>query len=264
MMVFITGACGGLGRAFASECAQRGFDLFLTDINEAGLASIYQGITRQYPASVFYKTCDITKENEVDELFEYIDESGIRFDMLLNLAGIDFEGAFSDTDCGKLLSIVRLNIEATILMTQSVFKRRREGSRFYEVIVSSLACMYPMPLKATYAASKRFLFDFSIAVRREMRNRNCSMLVLCPAGLPTTKEAVSGILAQGFWGMVTTSDISRVVSKTISKCLANKHLYIPGIMNQVLYRIGSIIPRTAIADILYRRWDAAQRKWLTS
>jgi len=38
--VLITGAAGGLGRAFAVECAKRGFGLFLTDINAAGLESI--------------------------------------------------------------------------------------------------------------------------------------------------------------------------------------------------------------------------------
>ena len=30
--VFISGATGGLGKAFAVECASRGWDLFLTDL----------------------------------------------------------------------------------------------------------------------------------------------------------------------------------------------------------------------------------------
>lgn len=33
--VCITGAVGTLGKAFAKECASRGWDLFLTDLSEA-------------------------------------------------------------------------------------------------------------------------------------------------------------------------------------------------------------------------------------
>ncbi|NCC69361.1 MAG: SDR family NAD(P)-dependent oxidoreductase, partial [Clostridia bacterium] len=37
MNVMITGAAGGLGRALAVECGRRGYNIFLTDINESGL-----------------------------------------------------------------------------------------------------------------------------------------------------------------------------------------------------------------------------------
>lgn len=37
MFVMISGACGGLGRAMALDCAQRGYDLFLTDLSQDSL-----------------------------------------------------------------------------------------------------------------------------------------------------------------------------------------------------------------------------------
>ncbi len=52
MFVLITGAAGGLGRAFAVECARRGWDLFLTDINASGLKRIREGIAGRYPVTV--------------------------------------------------------------------------------------------------------------------------------------------------------------------------------------------------------------------
>ena len=48
MNVLITGASGGLGRAIAAECASRGYNLFLTDINEEGLKLLRSGLERQY------------------------------------------------------------------------------------------------------------------------------------------------------------------------------------------------------------------------
>ncbi len=47
-MIFITGATGGLGKAFAVECASRGWDLFLTDLRAESLAMLASGLERSY------------------------------------------------------------------------------------------------------------------------------------------------------------------------------------------------------------------------
>ncbi len=72
MTVLITGASGGLGRAMATECASRGYDLFLTDLSDARLAEIKQGIVRQYSVAVYTKSCDVTVPAEVEELAGFV------------------------------------------------------------------------------------------------------------------------------------------------------------------------------------------------
>jgi uncharacterized protein len=57
-----------------------------------------------------------------------------------------------------------------------------------------------MPVKATYAASKRFLLDWSLALQEELRDQDVSVTVLCPALMPTTPETVKAIDAQGWAG----------------------------------------------------------------
>ncbi len=264
MTALITGASGGLGRAMATECAARGCDLFLTDVSEENLKQIKQGIIRQYDVAVYQKACDLTDESAVKELFHYIKEEKIRLTMLLNIAGIDFEGGFLDRESDKITDIIQLNVEATLRVTHAALKNRDEKERFYILIVSSLASQYPIPLKATYAASKRFLLDFSIALRQELKNKNVRVLALCPGGLPTTKEAQSGIAAQGIWGSLTTNSLPAVANKTVSKMISGKSVYIPGFINSSLCFAGKIVPRTLIASLLYKRWNSAQNKWLTN
>ena len=262
MNVLITGASGGLGRALAAECASRGFNLFLTDINEEGLKLLRSGLERQYGVCVTAKACDLTKGESVDEMLSLMDKSGIRFDMLLNIAGIDYEGSFIERERENIVKIVSLNVEATLRITHAILSRRREGRPFSLVFVSSLASMYPMPLKATYAASKRFLTDFAMALRQELKNQNVKVLTLCPGGLPTTEEAIRGITAQGFWGEVTTNKLEAVAYKTIEKVLKGESLYIPGAVNRALSFCGKLVPRTLVAAIIYSRWMNAQKKWL--
>ena len=98
MNVLITGASGGLGRAMANECGRRGYNLFLTDLNERGLKAIQRGLERQFQITVTTAACDLTRDESVDELMQKIDDYQIRFDMLLNIAGLDFEGSFLERE----------------------------------------------------------------------------------------------------------------------------------------------------------------------
>jgi len=262
MNVMITGAGGGLGRALASECAQRGYNLFLTDINQSGLTALQRGLEHQYGACVAAKACDLTKDDCVDELLSVIDRCGVKFDMLLNVAGVDCEGSFLGRERGRILEIVSLNIGATLRITHAILTRRRPGRRFFLVFVSSLASMYPMPLKATYAASKRFLLDFSLALGQELKSQNADVLALCPGGLATTAEAMRAIAAQGIWGDITANKLERVARSTVDKALRGKSLYIPGLVNRVLSACGRLVPRKLAAAAIYKRWTKSQEKWL--
>jgi hypothetical protein len=261
MNVQITGASGGLGRAFAIDCAQRGYDLLLTDINEAGLNTFKQGLLRQYDITVLVFACDLTEDDEVVSLMSYAKDNGFDLDMVFNVAGLDHEGAFTLRTFKQISSILHVNIEATLRMTYQALAMRKQNRRFYIVFVSSLASLYPMPLKATYAASKRFLLDFSIALGQELKPQNVSVLSLCPGGLATTKEALRGIAAQNFWGAATTNKLERVAHRTIAYVLHGRRVYIPGILNRTLSILGKIVPTNMVVRLLYTRWSKAQKQW---
>lgn len=262
MTALITGASGGLGRAMATECAALGYDLYLTDLNEQRLLEIKEGICRQYDVDVYIKACDLTSKQQVKELFGDIEQLGIELSMYLGVAGLDFEGGFTKRECDRIIDIVNINIAATLRVTHGALAHRDKDNKFNVVIVSSLASQYPIPLKATYAASKRFLFDFSIALRQELKKENVNVLTLCPGGMPTTQEAMSGIAAQGFWGRATTVSLPKVAQKTIAKVQKGRGVYIPGAVNRVLTWFSKLIPKTFIAKLLFKRWDDAQEKWL--
>ena len=58
--VFITGACGGLGRAFAFACAEQG-NLFLTARSAGRLAALKEEIAQKFPhIRIEAFPCDMT------------------------------------------------------------------------------------------------------------------------------------------------------------------------------------------------------------
>jgi hypothetical protein len=262
MNVMITGASGGLGRVLADECAGRGYNLFLTDINSEKLDLFKASLLRQHKVNVLARACDLTSEKSFHRLMEFIDRHDLRFDMLLNVAGVDHEGAFMATDSSRLQSIIDLDVTSTIRLTHAILQRRQSNRVFYLLFVSSLASFFPMPLKATYAASKRFLLDFSYALRQELKSQHVQVLTLCPAGLATTSRTLQAIIAQGLWGQLTTNRLEHVCQKTINRLISGKKIYVPGVINRVMKTIAYLIPRSLLAAMIFSRWENAQSKWM--
>ncbi len=259
-LMFITGATGGLGKALAAECASRGWDLFITDLYDSRLAALACGLERSYGIQVLYRAADLTDESSRRQLFDSIRADGLRFRGLINVAGTDYEGLVLERRPEEIVAILRLNIEATLIVTHALLGCRDDALTFHIINVSSLAAFFSMPVKATYAASKRFLLDFSLALRNELREQNVTVTALCPAGLPTTDTCIAAIESQGLMGQLTTEDIGRVAHETVEGALRGRAVVIPGFLNRFIRWLGGLLPPTSIAELVGSRWRMAQQR----
>jgi uncharacterized protein len=254
--LMISGATGGLGSAFVHECARRGYSLVLTDRQPEGQAFADQ-VASSYGVEVLYFPCNLCNPDSRTELFNLLKARELCFWGLINVAGTDFEGAFLDRTREQLMGLLRLNIESTMDTTYTVLKMRDLNRKFMLINVSSLAAYIPMPFKATYSASKRFILDFSLALREEIREFG-TVTALCPAGMPTTPENMERIFAQGFWGMMTTVDARNAARNALNAGLKGRAVCIPGLLNVFIQWLGSIVPTTMAIKVVGERWRSAQ------
>ncbi len=258
--ILITGSTGGLGSAFAVDCAKRGYDLVLTDLRPEGI-DFARHLSETYRVDVQYKACDLTSLQSRTEFYDAIKAEGLRFWGLINVAGTDHEGAFLERTRAQVLDILQLNVESTLDTTYSVLKLRDAERRFMLVNVCSLAAYNPMPYKAIYAATKRFLLDFTLAIAEEMRDFGTAT-ALCPAGLPTTPEVMRAIFAQGIWGQITAMDPRIVAHRTVSRALRGKTVYVPGVLSWLISGISALVPRALVVKMIGKRWKNAQSQSL--
>lgn len=256
----ITGAAGGLGKAFAVECASRGWNLFLTDTTAVPLETLAASLRQGYGVTVHTHPCDLTDPTARADLFRQVRVESMRLSTLINVAGVDYEGMFFEQTGHQIQTIIRLNIEGTLEMIHSALPFRDPMRTFRIINVCSLAAFYPMPVKATYSASKRFLLNFSIALREEVREMNATVTALCPAGMPTNIECVQAIEAQGLVGEITTVDVGRVANQTLNAALAGKAVVIPGGINRTIQTLGSLVPPSWVAGLIGSRWKSVRQK----
>ncbi len=79
----VTGAASGLGQAMAIGLASYGADIAAADINDAGLAETVEQI-KPLGRKAIAVHCDVTQAEQVNHLFEEVDRSFGRVDILIN------------------------------------------------------------------------------------------------------------------------------------------------------------------------------------
>ncbi|MDP4152902.1 MAG: SDR family NAD(P)-dependent oxidoreductase [Bacillota bacterium] len=256
----ITGAAGGLGKAFCASCARRGFNLFLTDVSDKALAALSSGIKHEYGIKVRTFICNLASENGRDSLYAQIEASEIKFTGLINVAGTDIEGEFAYRSLKSLRNTMQVNMLSAAENINRVLCFRQENRRFTIINVASLAAYQPMPYKALYSATKRFLVHLSLGIREELKPYNVTVTALCPSGMPTTKACVECINAQGIAGILTTMNTGDVAEYTLKQALRGKALVIPGVLNKLLGILSTLAPDTLSAALVRRQWSKALQK----
>lgn len=254
--ILITGACGGLGSAFSQACAEKGFDLVLTDLSESG-GEFACRLAAAYGVEVHYFPCDLTSDSAREQLYAQFQADTMQFWGLINVAGLDYEGAYAALPRNQVMRVLRVNLLSNMELTHTLLQLRDPARTFRLINVCSMAGFYPMPFKATYAATKRFLLDFSLALREEIRNFG-TVTALCPGGMPTTEACMRAIFAQGFWGWATTVDPQQVARATLTRALRGQAVYIPGFANKLLQALSTCVPTGLKVHFVAARWRKAQ------
>jgi short-subunit dehydrogenase len=91
---FISGATGGIGKAFTRSFAKRGFNLFLTGRSQEKLSALKAEIEKEFNVSVLTFACDLTSDSSRKEMIEFIKLNGVKFSRINLVAGVDIQNRF--------------------------------------------------------------------------------------------------------------------------------------------------------------------------
>ena len=256
----ITGATGGLGKAYVEQCAYLGYDLVLTATKQERLDKLKAEIRSKYNVNVWTKAADLSNDKSREELFAFLKSEKIEVNMLLNNAGYIFEGSFLGCDSAEIMKAINVNIIGNMDLTHRFLSQRNTERKNYVLFVSSLAGFTPMPQMATYAATKAYLISFAVALREEMKDKNVSVTVVCPGGMATSEAMKKSIKAQGLSGKLSAQSVEKIAKGSLKRLLKNRAIYIAGWFNHFMKFASSIPPRSFVAKFVGKRWTKSQKK----
>ena len=250
----ITGATGGLGKAFVYALAKRGYALLMTGRSEEKLLRLQSEIAEEYPQiETRIYPADLANEGGRYEMTEKIAGEGLRISLLANVAGADVQKGLADYTQEKIAFQCRVNFEAAVSLCRFAIEHRAE--RLEIVNVSSVSGIYPMPYFAIYSATKCALTSFSQALREEMRGKNIAVTAVLPGAMPTREDIKEQIQGQGLWGKLAVKTPKAVAEASLNAVRKNKRKLIVGFWNKMMRIFTCWIPTSLRLRFIAKRWS---------
>ena len=248
---FVSGASGGIGKAFCHALASKGNNLFITGRSESKLSSLKLEL-ESYGVNVLFYACDLTDEKSRNDMLSFADEQGATFNKIINVAGVDTQKAFMEYTAEKVLFQIRVNAEATLCLTHALLLRREKNVEI--VTISSMSGVSPMPYFAIYSATKAMLTNFFTALHYELKGDGVKVTSVLPGGVYTRADIVEEIKSQGVWGKISAKTPEYIAEKSLLAVKKNKVKYIPGGFNKLLSVLMSIAPKKIVLNFIAKRW----------
>ena len=177
-IVLITGGSSGLGRVIADSFAQRGAKLVLVALEKNDLDRTAEEL-KKAGTEVLPLVADITKQSDVDSVFDEVKKRYNRLDVLVNNAGRTMRGKILDTKPEQFQLLFDLNVLGTIRCTQAAIPLLLPN-RGSVVNIGSLAAKSAARWVGAYPVSKFAVAAFTQQLRLELGPEGLHVLLVCP------------------------------------------------------------------------------------
>ncbi len=207
--VVVTGAAGGLGRAFVQAFAREGATVMAADINETAAAETAK-LVREAGGQARSARVDVTDAASTRALAEAAREAIGGIDVLVNnaaiYAGLERRG-FEDIDETVWDRVMAVNVKGCWQMTRAVAKHIRAAGGGAIVNISSATVMSGSPEWLHYVGSKGAVIAMTRGLARELGDDRITVNALAPGF--TLTEASLGLMENASSYGVTRGAIKR-------------------------------------------------------
>ena len=165
MIVFITGATSGFGKAIAERFAREGHRV----IAAGRRADRILELTQSLGTSALGVELDVRDRHAVERVIATLPKDFSEIDVLVNNAGLALglepahQASLDDWE-----TMVDTNIKGVMYLTRAVMPGMVQRRRGHVVNLSSTAATYPYPGANVYGASKAFVRQFSLNLRADL------------------------------------------------------------------------------------------------
>jgi NAD(P)-dependent dehydrogenase (short-subunit alcohol dehydrogenase family) len=177
-VVLVTGGSSGLGRVIADGFGSAGAKLILAAL-EPGAAERAAEEMQTAGCDALGIQANITRQEDVDRLFEQALGRFGRLDVLVNNAGRSMRGKVLDTTPEQFRDLMELNLIATVRCTRAAVPHLLK-QRGHVVNIGSLASKSASRWVGAYPATKHAVAAYSQQLRLELGPEGLHVLLVCP------------------------------------------------------------------------------------
>ena len=186
VVVLVTGSNRGIGASCIEEFAKKGVSVIINYCHhEKEAKDLELKVKEKYNVDVLTIKCDISKEEEVEEMVNKIIDHFGGIDILVNNASVSRDSLFLDKNIKEFKRILDVNLIGTYLCSKYVGKvmlEKKKGKIINIASTNAIDTYYPE--SCDYDASKAGVISLTHNLAREFApfiNVNC----ICPGWVKT-------------------------------------------------------------------------------
>ncbi len=179
----VTGASRGIGREIAKRLAADGFSVVVN--YSANAAQVDEAVSEIQAAggNAIAVKANVSKENEVEQLFEHTISKLGQINVVVHSAGIMSLSPIIDNDVQLFDSVIATNLRGTFLVLAQAAKHISDGGRI--IALSSSVIARSFPTYGAYIASKAGVEGLVRVLANELRGRNVTVNAVAPGPVAT-------------------------------------------------------------------------------
>jgi short-subunit dehydrogenase len=182
--VFLTGADGGIGRAFIKELLNRkAKKIYITGLNIEKLSKI----SSEFPKKIVPLKLDVTNTEDIQNCVSQCRD--VTF--LINNAGIELKSSFiseKSANCAKFeMEINYIGVVRVTNAFHSILKNNNQNSTVLNIL--SIGSLILIDRLATYCASKSAAHIFTQSIRKEFSKDDIKVVGVYPGYVDTSMSS---------------------------------------------------------------------------
>lgn len=221
LVVVITGASSGIGRATALAFAEKGSTVVLAARRVEALESLANECEQRGGKALAVRT-DVSKEEEVKALAQKAYDTYSHIDVWINNAAVSLFGIFDETPIEDLKRVLDVNLLGYIYGAHTVLPYFKRTGRGTLINVSSMVSVTAQPYTAAYTISKFGIRGLSLALAQELADEK--QIQVCTV-LPSVIDTPIFNQAGNYMGkavkapdpVIPASEVAKTIIKLVHK-----------------------------------------------
>lgn len=257
----VTGAASGMGKLYAGRLAMMGYSLVIVDISADRLEKTADELREQVASlsdwRIPYKSSfkvlplvqDLSRQDAAEKVYAFTGQHGCDIEVLINNAGLFYYQGIAETSPAALARMVMVHDYTPLLLCRAYVPDMRRRGCGYVLNVSSLAAWIPWPGLGMYASTKRFVKDFSRALRVECRGTGVSVTNAYFGAVDTPLFNLKPSYRKLARALRIMVPAETAVEKALKATFKRRKGTMPGLLNHIFKPVVRVPPDPVLAWI---------------
>jgi NAD(P)-dependent dehydrogenase (short-subunit alcohol dehydrogenase family) len=227
-VAIITGAGGGLGRAYSLLLAREGAAVVVNDVNAEAAARVVAEIEAAGGRAVA-SVGDVASPAGGEALLRAALESFGAVDVLVNNAGILRDKSFANLSEAQWDAVIQVHLKGAFCVTQPVFRWMKENGRGGVIVnTASSSGLGGSFGQTNYGAAKAGVWGFSNCLALEGRKYGIRVWTLCPAAATPMTQGLMTPEMVAQWSPERVAPVLLYMVSALSGERSNRTLFASG------------------------------------